>query len=249
MGPLFAEGVDPEACWRTVMASGALGMWGFAAFRVLDHGRPIQPPGPRFGQTARFETCWMDLAKSEDDLWSGLKSACRSRIRKARKSGLEVRVEQDGAYLPDFWDMARDVFAKSSRQPTFTRVFLEQLQERLFPAGELLVISAWSEGRRVATLILPHDGRDAMYWAGGARSDSLAVAPNNLLHWEAILECKRRGLARYDFISTKAGPGRFKKTFGPEIGEVCTHWDACRPALLRYAKDLYERRARKARRV
>ena len=116
-------------------------------------------------------------------------------------------------------------------------------------AGELLVVSAWSEGRRIATLVLPHDGRDAMYWAGGARSDSLAVAPNNLLHWEAILECKRRGLARYDFISTKAGPGRFKKTFGPEIGEVCTHWDACRPALLRYAKDLYERRARKARRV
>jgi lipid II:glycine glycyltransferase (peptidoglycan interpeptide bridge formation enzyme) len=141
------------------------------------------------------------------------------------------------------------VFEKAGRKPTFTRPFLQQVHERLFAAGELLIVSAQHDLRRVALLILPHDGRTAMYWAGGAHAEAMDLAANNLLHWQAILECRRRGMARYDFISTKGGPGRFKKTFGPEVAEVCGHWEATRPSILRVAKEFYERRARRSQRL
>ena len=249
MGPLFASGEEPTRIVRKILASGVLGSWSYAACRVLDHRAPVDLPCHGFELHGRFQTCWIDLSRDEDALWSALKGSCRSRVRKARKSGVTIRVEENDDYIPDFWEVAKEVFSRSGRKPTFTHAFLRELHDRAFDRGELLVVSAWHDGRRIASLVLPHDDVTAMYWAGGAHPAALAQAPNNLLHWEAIRECRRRGLLRYDFISTKGGPGRFKKTFGPEIAEVCSHWEASRPALLRYAKELYERTARRAQRL
>ncbi len=249
MGPLFADAANTQDVSRAVMKSRELGAWIYAAFRVLDHGEPVDVPGDGFKSYRRFETCYVDLRREEDELWKALKSTCRTRIRKARKSGISVRIEEDDGYLPEFWQMASEVFARSGLRPTFTRRLLEGVHERLFPVGELLVMSAWLDDKRVATLVLPRDDRTAMYWAGGASGDALALAPNNLLHWEAILESRRLGLARYDFISTRGGPGRFKKTFGPTVEELCTHWEASRPRLLMSAKDWYAKRARKSRKL
>ena len=87
------------------------------------------------------------------------------------------------------------------------------------------------------------------YWAGGSFLDYTRLAPNNLLHWEAIREAARRGLKTYDFISTKGTAGRFKKTFGAQARFVATHWEHCGNAVIRRLKDMYEKRLRRQRRM
>ena len=110
-------------------------------------------------------------------------------------------------------------------------------------------MTAFHSAERVATLIIPHDRRTAMYFAGGTHANRLDLAPNNLLHWRTILRCRELGMARYDFISNKGSPGRFKATFNPNECAKCIHWERSHNWLVAQAKASFERRSRSSRRI
>lgn len=219
----------------------------FLATRVMDPDLDLSAQG--FRKTRDFETYEIDLRRDEKDLWDSLKGPCRTRIRKGEKNGLTVRTETDGAYLDEFWRMAVDVFAKSNQRPPYSRRFLELLELNLRPADELLVTSAMHQGRRIATLIIPRDRSAAMYFAGGSLAETLELAPNNLLHWRTMMACKQLGVARYDFISNRGLPGRFKSTFSPHERVSCRHWEYAGNAVIRSLRDRYEQRARSRRKA
>lgn len=248
LGPVFAgDQRDPAGVLGEMIRSAPIRRPSFLAIRTMDTTMDLAGLG--FRQTRAFETYEMDLTQGQEALWSGLKSTCRTRIRKGEKNGIEIREETDGAYLDDFWSMACDVFAKSNQRPPYSRTLLEQIEARLRPAGELLVTSAFKGEQRIATLIIPHDRRTAMYFAGGTRSESLTLAPNNLLHWNTMLRCMQRGIETYDFISNRGSPGKFKKTFGPSERVSCRHWERAGNPLVGKLRDLYELRARNKRRI
>ena len=75
------------------------------------------------------------------------------------------------------------------------------------------------------------------------------IPVNNLLHWRAICDAKSLGLRRYDFVSSEGGPGRFKKTFGPQPIDMARHWERSPSWLMRTLKNRYEAYLRKRRRV
>ncbi len=248
LGPAFTSTpCDPEALIGHLIKAPPVRNPSFLALRMMDAGIDLSPLG--FRETRSFETYEMDLTRGEETLWSGLKSTCRTRVRKGEKNGLEIREETDGSYLDPFWRMACDVFSKSNQRPPYSRRLLEEIERRLRPAGELLVTSAFKENERVATLIIPHDRKTAMYFAGGTRADALALAPNNLLHWKTMLFCMQRGIGTYDFISNRGSPGKFKKTFGPIERVSCRHWERAGNPLVGKLRDVYERRARSKRRL
>jgi hypothetical protein len=62
-------------------------------------------------------------------------------------------------------------------------------------------------------------------------------------------DAKKFGLKGYDFISTFGGPGRFKKTFGPDTIEIATHWERSPSKLMAALKKRYESYLRKKQRV
>lgn len=246
MGPLFmASCSDRLGAMRTLLRSGSIRRPAFIATRLMDTRLDLAPLG--FRKTRSFETYEMDLTLPEESLWGNLKGTCRTRIRKGEKNGLEVREENDGAYLDDFWSMATDVFAKSNQRPPYSLRFLRQLEDRLRPRNELLVMTAFHGRDRIATLIIPHDRKTGMYFAGGSHADRLDLVPNNLLHWRTILRCRELGIELYDFISSRGSPGRFKSTFGPAERVSAIHWEFARSKLLWHARTAYERRARSRR--
>jgi hypothetical protein len=248
LGPLFVDPAarGPESIEAMIRAA-PLRSPIFMAFRLMDAG--IAFSDARFRRTRDFVTYEMDLNLPESRLWSDLKGTCRTRIRKGEKNGLVIREESGPAYLEDFWPMARDVFAKSNQEPPYSLNFLRVIDDELRPRGELIVTSAWLDGTRVATLIVPHDGHAAMYFAGGTRADAVAMAPSNLLHWRTILLCKERGMHRYDFISNRGSPGKFKSTFSPLERVSCVHWERAAFPVVWRLRDHYERRARRARKL
>ena len=233
LGPLFRDGVDIDAVVRAFAADRTIGRHSFFACRTQDRGRPVDLGPLGFAKLLRFETYVIDLGKPEGELWANLKSECRNRIRKARKSGIQVRLEDSPDFLGEFWQMSLDVFAKTNRQPTYSRSFLERVWTNLAATHQACALTAWLNGKRIAALTLPHDDHTMYYWAGGSFLDYTRLAPNNLLHWEAIREAARRGLKTYDFISTKGTAGRFKKTFGAQARFVATHWEHCGNAVIR----------------
>lgn len=244
LGPLFLPACQNKpAAVQSIMRARPIRRPAFLALRAMDTTLDLAPLG--FRQTRQFETYELDLTRDEQALWDNLKSTCRTRVRKGEKNGLTIHEETDADYLDDFWSMAVEVFAKSAKKPPFSRAMLERMEANLRPRNELIVTTARLGSERIATLIIPHDGRTAMYFAGGSRSERLDLAPNNLLHWKTIQLCKQRGINRYDFISNRGNPGRFKATFGPETRATSTHWEYARSRLIQKLRDLYEEHARR----
>jgi CelD/BcsL family acetyltransferase involved in cellulose biosynthesis len=251
MGPLFADGADIPATLRAFLDHRLFRRHAFFACRTQCHRHAVDLAPLGFTLLAKFETYWIDLAQSEETLWGNLKSECRSRVRKAEKLGVEVRRESTdgGGFLDDFWRMSEETFAKSHIQPTHTREFCAQVWKRLQPIGRLHVLSAFVEGRRAATLVLPFDAHTMYYWGGASYQEFREIPVNNLLHWQAIKDAKAMGLRCYDFVSSSGGPGRFKKTFGPQPVVTCEHWERTPSRLMRVLKNRYEAYLRKRRRV
>ena len=244
LGPLFSEGTDPSKTMRLIHQDGVI-RGSFHACRTLDQPEPINIENLGYKKVRRFKTYIIDLRQDESLLWSRLKSECRNRIRKAKKSNIEIRREHGIGFLNDFWPMALDVFAKARRQPSYTRQFLDLICHRLESDGRLLVLTAFLSQKRIGSLILPYDSHTMYYWAGASDAQYNRYAPNNLLHWEAILEARKLGLKRYDFVSTKGSRGDFKRKFGPEAFEVCTHWERTSSPIVHMAKKAYEHWIRK----
>ncbi|MGH7821663.1 MAG: GNAT family N-acetyltransferase, partial [Candidatus Binatia bacterium] len=245
MGPLIHPDADPGAVIEAFLRHEPFRRAAYLACRVIDRERPVNLTRFGFSMVKRFPTYWIDLTRSEERLWSDLKSECRSRIRKAQKLGLEVRREEAGAFVDDFWKMSVETFARSRTRPTYTHAFVRELWNRLHGGDEVLVLSAFLRGERIATLVLPMDDHALYYWGGASFQRHRALPSHNLLHWEAILEGKRRKLAGYDLISTNGGPGRFKRTFGPREVPMATHWERSSSrwtAVLKGAYEQYRRR-------
>ena len=248
-GPLIGEDCPIEEVVGAFMAYQPLRKADFVMCRTVRHNN-MDMDLSRFGfqKTLDFETYIIDISQPSEVIWNNFKSECRTRIRKAQKNGIEIRIETDDSYIAEFWEISKEVFRKSGIEPTFSQRFLTELHRNLFPK-RLCVLSANYEGRRIAMLVIPHDDVTAMYWAGRGFNSTLSLCPNNLLHWEAILECKRRNLVWYDFISSKGKTGTFKSTFGPSKIVASTHWERSRNPIIALMRNVYERARRKLRRV
>lgn len=241
LGPLISPDADPIALVSAFLRHPVFRRYLYFGCRVLDERRPVNLEPLGFTREVDFDTYRLDLRRSVDELWAGLKSECRTRIRKAEKMGVEIREERDAGVLDDFWAMVEQTFALSGIRPIFSLGFLRELHCRLTAAGQLSILSAFLDGQRLATLVLPFDAHTLYYWAGAAHVRWRQVPAHNLLHWRAITLARERGLQRYDFISTFGSHGRFKRTFGPEAVHVITRWERSPSAPLRVAKDLYQR--------
>lgn len=239
LGPLFRAGSDAPEALDALLAHEPLRGAAYVACRVMEREPPVDLSAHGFGVSRRFSTSWIDLDRPEPEIWGDFKSECRTRIRRAEKLGIEVRVEEDESFVDDFWRMTRETFARSGSSPTHTKRFVEEIWRALHPAGQLLVLSAFRDGRRIAALVLPHDDRTLYYWAGVAGDADRAVPAANLLQWRAIAEARRRGIRGYDMISSEGGTGRFKRTFGARTIPAAVHWERASSPLVSIAARVY----------
>ena len=160
----------------------------------------------------RRRTFELDLRPSEDEIWGGFKSTCRTAIRKAEKSGVSVEEAHDLAFADEYYAQLRDVFAKQSLAPPYGVEFVRELIRHVEPSGRLLLLRARNAaGESVATGIFPGHGSMAYFWGGASRREHQALRPNDLLMWSAMRHWRARGAEVFDF----GGAGDYKRKFGP----------------------------------
>jgi CelD/BcsL family acetyltransferase involved in cellulose biosynthesis len=250
LGPLFDRQANVADCVRAFCEDPRLRTAAYSYCKVLDPGREVDLGPAGFEVRSGYRTYLLSLERSEAELWSNLEGNCRTKIRKGLKQGLEVRRETDSDFIEDFWTMSLEVFGRSGIRPTFSRRLLELVVGNLMAEDRLLVLSAFWEGRRIATLVHPHDDQTLYNWQGTSFGEYRWLSPNNLLQWEAILAARRMGLRRFDFVSVYGGPGEFKKSFGGTATTTATHWERYRWPVVRVLKQTYEyylRRRQRAR--
>jgi len=137
----------------------------------------------------------IDLTKSEDDLFAGMKHQCRSNIRKALKSGIEVEEARDPAFADEYYAQYIDVLAKRSLMPAYSLDTVRNMIEHLLPTGDLLLLRARNpDGICIATGIFLARSRTGVFWGAASWRDHQSARPNELLAWHGMTVLKARGV-------------------------------------------------------
>ena len=168
--------------------------------------------GEAAGFTSEYYASYRtDLTRSEEELFSGMESACRRCIRKADKSGLKVEEAHDLAFADEYYEQLQDVFAKQSLVPTYSVERVRALVRNVEPSGNILLLRARNpDGKCVATGIYPGFNQIAEFWGNASFRAYQNLRPNEACHWYALRYWKKRGAAIFDW----GGEGTYKEKYG-----------------------------------
>jgi lipid II:glycine glycyltransferase (peptidoglycan interpeptide bridge formation enzyme) len=202
--------------------------------------------GAGFGDVQpRYVYCIPLEDRSLDDVFAGFNQQWRRNIRKAEKSGVQVRL----GTREDLADFHR-VYVETAERDRFTprgQVYFERMWDALNGADddyhELTLHLAEYDGHLAAATIMIRVGDRAWYSYGASTTADRDVRPSNALQWHMITRAHEAGCRVYDLrgISATLDPAnhliglvRFKVGSGGYAQEYVGEWDyALRPVWAR----------------
>jgi predicted N-acyltransferase len=158
------------------------------------------------------ETHFRPIDDSETKVWATMAGTCRTRIRKAIKSGVTVEPATDLGIAQELFGFYSDALARRGLTPAFDRQYYECLLNHLGPE-RVFSLRAKVKGRTVGAGFYLHDDRCMYYWDAASALDALEFSPNELLHWTAIQMAIERGIPRFHMAGSPR-PSRFTRKFG-----------------------------------
>ncbi len=217
-GGAFRTGpADADAFWRDFDAWAAeQGVVSELVRLSLFPERLLPYPGNR---EPRLVNVVRDLEPSADELWADYEHKVRKNVKKARRSGLRVEIDEAGARLDDFVRLYEHTLDRrgAAERYRFPRAFFERIRERL--AGHF-VYAHVLEGRRVVSSELALLSATSAYsFLGGTDEAAFELRPNDLLKVELMLWAKDAGKRRFVLGGgQRDGDGifRYKRSFAPD---------------------------------
>jgi len=193
--------------------------------------------GAGFGAVQpRFVYCVALEDRTLDDVFSGFNQLWRRNVRKAEKSGVQVRL----GTREDLADFHR-VYVETAERDHFTprgQVYFERMWDALNSANdgyhEMTLHLAEYEGHLAAATIMIRVGNRAWYSYGASTTADRDVRPSNALQWDMVTRAHSAGCTVYDLrgISDTLDPGnhliglvRFKVGSGGYAQEYVGEWD------------------------
>lgn len=186
--------------------------------------------------------------KDEDQLLKGMNQLWRRNIKKAAKSGVEVRVGTADD-LPDF----HRIYRETAERDDFTPRPLEYFQTmfRALQAEDpdrIRLYLAHHEGDLVAATTWVRVGEHAWYSYGASTTAKREVRGSNAVQWQMIKDAKAAGATVYDLRGITdtvdsddphVGLIQFKTGTGGEAVEYLGEWDLPLNRLLYKVFDAY----------
>lgn len=166
----------------------------------------------------------VDITRDEKEIWDAFDSANRNRIRKAEKSGVEIRCG-GLELLDDFYRLDLETNERSCLVPR-ERAFYEE-QFKYFPE-HIKVMVAYYNGEPQGASFSYCDAHSCyyMYGASAGKSETGSV---NLLVWRMLQEMKEKQMETFSFVGARINPdpeskfygiNKFKARFSAEM-EIC----------------------------
>lgn len=166
----------------------------------------------------------LDLSKTEDELRSAMRKGTRYELRQAEKEGIAVASSTDQTELKPFYDLQIETSKRQGFVP-FSFNFLAKQFEIFTASDQALLYSARLDDQMLAQAFIIFYGQEAVYHYGASTEAGRQHPGAYAVQWQAILEAKRRGLARYNFYGVAPtdqpkhrfwGVSIFKRGFGGE---------------------------------
>lgn len=164
------------------------------------------------------------LCERESELLARLDSAVRRGVRKAERSGLEVRWESSLEAVQTFYRLHCGTRRRHGVPPQPFR-FFANIQRHVLAPGHGFVVTAYHESCPIAASVFFHHGREAIYKFGASDARFQPLRPNNLVMWAAVRRYAQQGFAGLHLGRTSLaneGLRRFKLGFGAEESQ-CTY--------------------------
>lgn len=180
---------------------------------LAGHGMPrveVRRLGTAEGQ-AQDVTMLLSLAEDEGALWQTVGPKVRNQVRKAQKSGLELRWGTD--QVADFHRVYAENMGRLGT-PVHSRRFFEAMAEAFGSDAEVLTVRL--AGQSVGGMILLRHRGVLTIPAASTLPSYNHLNPNMLMYWAALAWAVERGVAVFDFgrSAQDSGTYRFKKQWG-----------------------------------
>lgn len=177
--------------------------------------RLLPYPGTR---EPRLVNVVRDLEPPAEALWRDYEHKVRKNVKKARRSGLRVEVDEAGARLDDLVRLYEHTLDRrgAARRYRFPRAFFERIRDRL--AGQLVYAHALDGERVVSSELALLSATTAYSFLGGTDDEAFELRPNDLLKVELMLWAKDAGKRRFVLGGgQRDGDGifRYKRSFAP----------------------------------
>lgn len=177
------------------------------------------------------------LSDGKDSVWARMDGTCRTRIRKAEKSGLTVEAATDPGFIDEFYSRYVTLLAHKGKSPAYGIDHVRHLFAYLGGADRLFALRVKHEGKLIGTAYYLHDERAMYYGDASYDEESLPLCPNNLLHWKAMQMAIERGIPLFD-MGGDPHPSRFTQKFGGTLQPVIRYHRSFVP-LLYQARQAY----------
>jgi hypothetical protein len=131
------------------------------------------------------ETVWMDLALSEQELWSQTRPRERTYINRLRDSGLTARLDPDFTHYDRFMELYRSTMSEvdAASWYFFSRDYFEGLRAGLGPALLLCVVENAAGEIVNASLFTEYAGIVQYHLSGTTKLPDLPDATKLMLHF------------------------------------------------------------------
>jgi hypothetical protein len=159
-----------------------------------------------------------DLAPAADELWMDYEHKVRKNVKKARRSGLRVEIDETGARLDDFLRLYEQTLERRGAEERyrFPHDFFGRIRDRL--PGGFVYAHALAGDRVVSSELALLSATTAYSFLGGTEESAFPQRPNDLLKVELMLWAKESGKRRF-VLGGGYRPGdgifRYKRSFAP----------------------------------
>jgi hypothetical protein len=164
----------------------------------------------------------LQLGKSEDQVFSGFKSNTRRNIKKALKKGVRVEIGELQKSVESYYKL-HCCTRRDHGLPPQPFSFFRKIYDQVIAAGYGFTVLGFVENLCIAGAVYLHFGESAIFKFGASNRKYRHLRPNNLVMWEAIRECLRRGFTTFSFGRTETdnkGLLQFKRGWNPEERQV-----------------------------
>jgi len=171
------------------------------------------------------ETVYVDLSKSDEEIWSDFSSANRRAIRKASKAGFIIHATDKSDIKR--WTQFHEIYdlemhrKNSPRHLYFSLEFFLSLKDRNRDNTMLLTVE--KNNKICGGFIIVFDHEFAFHFLSATMPEHWPDRVNNLLFYNAIIWAKNKGCLVFDFMGGRAGVYKFKSNFSRTRGKFYTY--------------------------
>lgn len=178
---------------------------------------------------------FVDLTKTEDQLWKEIHQKRRNEVKKAKNNGVYVSVDVDIHSLKVGYNILYNVYKKIGLPLVSYNIF-EELFNYSGKNEGLKIFSAYYNNEIIGVMFALCYKSVIYDWYAGAKTEYLNKCPNDLIPWEVMRWAKSKGYSLFDFggagkPNVPYGVRDYKMKFGGQLVNYGRYTKILRPYL------------------